>query len=328
MVIFNTNQARHLYVANSVGQIADDSVPTDVTSGMNIGQLKVGAIKAGDEYEDMYFVYKNGDGIITRSDAIKIKNIEYMNWVSSTKMKTVLNQTTVALDSSKYANFAAMANKTVVLTVNLREFIGIEDSENYPITITSAVTSNMTANTDAAKKAFYDALKAALDGAIASFATAPFTTSSSKDGLVITEAAQKWVRGKFSADPIHFDVSTMVSEDEAEWATITKAATETYVSGDFKIADLEYFTHRERADILGEIAWPYDYSWVPLVTPVAGTYTYGLLTIQYFYQGVAEDIQKSPRTMHIAVSDDNYETLKGYIDEFMGVEAEEDQPAG
>ena len=312
MIVFNTNQARHLYVATSVGQIADASVASDVTSGMTNGQLKVGAIKNGSEYEDMYFVYKNGDGIVTRSDAIKIKNIEYMNWVSPTDLAYKLRKATVALDTTAYANIAALASKTITVTVDLREFIGLEDSENYPITIAYDVPA--TAPTAAT---LYGALATELNGAIANFPTAPFTVTSSANGLVITEAAQKWARGKKTVEPIHFDVYTGVNVDEGAWATVTFAASGTTVTGDYKVADLEYFTHRERADILGEIAWPNDYTWTPLVNPVAGTSTFGLMTIQYFYAGLAEDVQKSPRTIHIATSAANYATLQGYIDAFI-----------
>ena len=316
MVIFNTNQARHLYVAASVGQIAADDVNTDATSGMSNGQLKVGAIKNGDVYEDMYFVYKNNDGIITRSDAIKIKNIEYMNWVSPDAMKTELQKITVTLDTSAFADVSKTVGKELSLTVNLREFIGLEDSENYPIVVTCTVPT--VANNDTGTAAFFKLFEDARNGAIASFATAPFAVSSSKDGLVITQTQQKWARGKLSADPIHFEVFTSQPITGEPWGIVSDpAGTSTYVSGDFKVADLEYFTHRERADILGEIAWPYDYSWTPIVSPAAGTYTYGLMTIQYFYAGLAEDVQKSPRTMQIAVSAANYSTLKGYIDEFM-----------
>ena len=313
MVIFNTNQARHLYVATSVGQIADGAVNTDVTSGMSNGQLKVGAIKDGDVYEDLYFVYKNNDGIITRSDAIKIKNIEYTNWVPPTAdsgimMATLLKKATVTFTGT----YTDWKGKTLELTVNLRQFIGLEDSENYPITISVDVPSNA-----ANAGAIYTLLENELKSAIAAFKTAPFTVTSSGSGLVITEAQQKWVRGKNSADPIHFEVFLSQPITGEPWGTVAWADTTTKVTGDYKVADLEYFTHRERADILGEIAWPNDYSWTPIVTPADGTYTYGLMTIQYFYQGVAEDIQKSPRTMHIAVSAANYATLRGYIDDFM-----------
>lgn len=317
MIVFNTNQARHLYVATSVGQIADASVPTDVTSGMTNGQLKVGAIKNGSDYEDMYFVYKNGDGIVTRSDAIKLANIEYMNWVAPANLAYKLRKATVVLDTNAYSAIATLAGKEVSVTVNLREFIGLEGSENYPITVVYQVPATAPSATN-----FYKAIADALTDAIASFKPAPFTVTSSASGVVITEAAQKWVRGRMSVEPIHFEVSTGVDADDPAWATVTYADSGSTVTGDYKVADLEYFTHRERADILGESAWPYNYDWTPLVTPVAGTSTYGILTIQYFYAGVAEDVQKSPRTMHIACSATNYTTLKGYIDGYINPSSE------
>lgn len=321
MVVFNTNQARHLYVATNVSKIADADVVSDVTSGMANGDLKVGAIKNGGAYEDLYFVYKNGDGIVTRSDAIKIKNIEYMNWRSSSDMATTLYKYTVTRNNN-VNSVNDLKGKTIELTVTLREFIGLEDSENYPIVVTYDVPSNAT------DTIIYGGLKTELESAIAAFKTAPFTVDSDSSGLYISQCAQKWVRGKNSADPIHFDIYTSKPITGEAWGTVSDPSSDGTISGDFKIADLEYFTHRERADILGETAWPYDYGWTPLINPVVTTGSgsgsgsganvgYGLLTIQFFYAGVAEDIQKSPRTIHIAVTDANYSTLSGYIDDFM-----------
>ena len=299
MEIFNTNQARHAYVVPAGGLKKLTGYDVDPATILTAaGNIAVGSIP-DPKAEDFYFVYRNADGDIVRSDVIKICNIQYATAVTAAKLAIPLNQVTVTLNTANYANLAALVGKHAQVVVNLREFIGLDFSENYPIVADIYCNSTNTASAAAFYKAFEDELK----GAIKNFKTAPFTVTSSAAGLVITEAEQKWVADKFSADPIHFSVITPVY-GEQPWGTVSApAASGSTVTGDFKLADLERFTHRERSEVLGKTVWPKDYEWTPIIKPVSGTSTYGVFTIQYYYAGNAEDVQKSPRTIQIIAPD-------------------------
>lgn len=307
MANFNTNQARHLYVALDVKTLSSQTTDpaTVLTAAGDIALV-------ANENKDICFVYRNADGIITRSDMINTAKIEYITSVEADDLAIPLNKKTITLASG--VTLASLVGKQIQLTIVLREFVGLDYSENYPIVVNLACTSTNTASASA----FYAALKDEVDNAIAQFKNAPFATSSSGSGLVLTEAAQQWVPEKFEADPIHFDVFASELEATGEpWGSVAAASAGTSISGDFKIADLERFSYRERSEVYGMTVWPYNYEHKYLVAPVAGTNTYGMLTIQYYYSGNAEDIQKSPRTIQIAASDADVASLKTAIEAVM-----------
>ena len=309
MANFNTNQARHMYVALDVKTLSSHTIdPATVLT--TPGDIAVNvAPDAASGIENIYFTYYNADGIITRSDMIDVKKIQYITAVEASDLVIPLKKTTVTLASG--VTRTNLKGKHIQLTVKLHEYIGLDYSESYPITIDLFGDNTNTAS-DAA---FYAALESELNDAIAGFKNAPFAVSSSGAGLVITEKAQQWVPDKFTVDPIHFDVyASVIAELDAPWASVVNADSGTSITGDYTIADLERFTHRERSEVLGMTAWPYNYEPKYLVNPVAGVSTYGMLTIQYYYSGEAEDIQKSPRTLQIAASDEDITAIKAAID--------------
>lgn len=314
MKVFNTNQARHLYVATKVvtlGPTTDPATALDANGA-------IGMVTYTPTYEGapsgFSFVYKNGDGIITRSDLIDAKKVEYANVVAAGALGTPLKKATVTTVSG--LTLTDLIGKHVQLTVNLREFIGLNFSERYPITVDVYGDSTNTASAAAFYKAFEDELKAA----IASFHTAPFAVTSSGSGLVITEAKQKWVRGKLSADPIHFEV-VCHPVDDMPWGSVAVADSGSALNGSYALADLEYFTHTERSEVLGYTVWPNNYEWTPLINP-ADDAELNVLTIQYYYNGAAEDVQKSPKTIHIVGPAAVTGTIMAALNTAIGIEPE------
>lgn len=280
---FNTNQARHLYVATSVKQ--------NVAGLANPGDIAIISVGDSNSPEDIGFAYINGDGIQTRSDLIPTRNVVYVSADKAPDIK--LNKATVTL-ASGITPATDLLGKNVQLTVTLRDYFGLGFSENYPIVVNVFGDATNTASATAFYKAFEDELKAA----IANFAAAPFDVTSSASGLVITEKKQPFVFSKKSADPIHFDVVCNPVDDELAWGDVAVADSGSVVNGSYTLSDLEYFTHYERSENLREKVFPYNYTWTPLITP-ADNAAYYVLTIQYYYAGKAEDVQKSPKTMHI-----------------------------
>lgn len=290
---FNTNQARHLYVVKNV-------ITKEGASVANPGDIKSVGLVTGSNTTDFGFAYVNGDGIKTRTDLFNPCKVEYV----TAKIAPVipLNKTTVTL-ATGITPANDLLGKHVQLTVTLRDFHGLGFGESYPVTVDVYGDS---ANT-ASATTFYKALEDELKAAVAGFAAAPFDVTSSASGLVITEKKQPFVFSKHSADPIHFDV-TCHPVDELTWGSVAVAASGTSVNGSYALADLEYFTHYERSENLREKVFPYNYTWTPLIVP-ADDAAYYVLTIQYYYSGNAEDVQKSPKTMQLAGSKDNIQTL-------------------
>lgn len=284
---FSTNQFRNLYVAKAV--------KTGTTAVSAAGDIKVVATK---DNEDIVLQYVNGDGIVTHSDLINVANITNMNRAAAAKLATPLMKQTVTLTSG--VTLASLVGKHVCFTINLREYIGLDYSENYPITVDVYVESSTAAT-------FWGALKTAVEDALAPFGSkAPVEVSGGSSNLVITEKAQKWVRGKLAATPIHFELESSLVPTAANpqeftaWAAISAPeASGSTISGNYKLADLEYFTMGERGDIIRTYAYPNDYNPTYLINPASDA-ALDVLTIEFYYQGNAEDVQKSPKTIQVA----------------------------
>jgi hypothetical protein len=296
---FNTNQARHFYVAKAK--------QTSIANVAAAGDL---AMLSNKDY--IYFVYKNADGEITRSDTIPVKGIEYYNKRTAAQMATKLMAYTVALDTNAYS-LSDLVDKTLTCNIAVREFISYDLADSVNVTAAVKVTSAM--NTAALfHKALAIAIAKALpkrdvpyfkvfsSGSEVTASTAEGDVTGSSDGVVLVATQQKWVRGKLSGEPFDLAVSFNV-EDEA-WGTVAVApsaiSNNTVIPATYMLADLEWFCLGERGDVYRGYNYPNDYTPTYMINPADTSTNYDMLTIQYFWQGKAETIQKSPRTIHIA----------------------------
>jgi hypothetical protein len=183
---------------------------------------------------------------------------------------------------------------------------------------------------------FYEALADELNASFSREVGANATSnpylefSHSANGLVITEKEQAWSLGKWEAESLMFNVFTStiyVGGDDVEWGTVTKGVSNTVIPNSKKMADLEWFTFKERADIYGGMGYPNNFDFTPLVDPTNAN-GYDALEIHFAYQGSCEDIQKSEKDITIIGSSANITTLKGVIDGFMNPSdsSEEEEP--
>lgn len=312
---FNTNQARHLYVAKALKDLAAGADPSEVLT--EAGDIAVRKTDDG----VVQLCYMNGDGIVTRSDAVDARRIEYVNSVKAKDLAVPLRKATVTVDADLAEGASKYGGESFRLIVDLLEYSGPDYSERHPVVldVTALVKEVLGIATDAEKK------EAERDVELFN-REYPFTFAKEDGGLSVTEKPQKWVRDKLCADPIHFEVRTSlaVAHDEyrpygepTAWGSVEWSDSGDTLSGDYRIADLECFTHRERSEALGRYAWPDDFEWTPMVQPKAGKSQYGMLTVQYFYRGKAEDVQKSPKTLQVAAPDGVVESLKAKFEEYM-----------
>jgi len=318
MANFNTNQALHLFVAKAVKTLAAKDDPAEVLT--DPGDMAIREIK---ESEDgpvvaFQFVSRDADGNIEATEVVKASNVEYVSSAKAEDLRIVLRKATIKLSDEVELEDLKGMHLTVI--VQLHEFMGLDYSESYPIIVDVVVTKAMS---ESAEK-LYEAIAKELEGSLLAFQqNKPFAVESSADGVVIKQVPQRWVLGKMEADPIHFDVTCSVVPTFldprvfADWATVTVEESGEYITGDYRIADLERYSFGERGDVMRESAWPYNYDPQPLVKPEAGKYQYGMMTVRYFYRGSAEDVQKSPRDLHIAGSDGDVETLKSAVEKIL-----------
>ena len=306
MANFNTNQSRQLYVA-----LTKKDTLAAVT---NAGDIACLANADG----DIYFVYKNADGLVTRTDLIPKGKIEYYNKKTAAELALPLVKHTLTLDSGVVdVTNASNYGKVLYLTIKVGQFGSFNDNDLVAVNVEVGLSSstNTPAKFYAAlANAIVDAMPKPVDKAYPMFrvfngnteVTKAAPATSINSGVVLVATPQKWIRGKMTNEPFDLTFDSTLYESNVDvltWCVDTKAASDVtgYVSipAKFALADLEWFTTGERGDMYRESIWPHNYDHNYMINPAAVT-DYDVLTIQYFWNGTAEDVQKSPRTLQIA----------------------------
>ena len=301
---FNTNQTRHFYTNG----IAVDGGTTSAT----LDYIKD---KETEVISGLYFKGKNADLLDYRSDIIDPKKITSVKLTTAAQMATKLLKHTIAVNTDEFANVAALAGKTVKLNITVHQLFDYDDANSTTFTVQHKVASGETAEN------FYAALAEAVKKAMPKpDKNYPFfTVASSADGLVLTEAAQKYVRGKLTGEPVRFSVSFGIaasSYDEDEyvaWGKDTVADSGTAVHANYVLADLEYFAYGERGDYYRGNNWSNNVEPTYAISPKSTT-EYDVLTIEYYWNGNSENVQKSPRLIQIAAAKGTLATMKSNID--------------
>lgn len=317
MANFNTNQARHLYVAGTK--------KSSIAGLANAGDIYVGTTATG----ELYFVYKNGDGIVTRSDTIPAANIEYFNKKTAAELAHKLLAHTIAVDTNA-VTLANLVGKTVTLTVNVQEYISLSPADQISVVAEITGDSTNTASAAAFHKAVAYAIAQAMpkrniplfrifsNGTEVTPDTALSDITGASGGVVLVATPQKWIRGKMSNDPFKLQVAFNYQPDnntDIAWGTDTVAASAisgySVLSNSYQLADLEYFCLGERGDDKRGSYWPNNYEPTYMINVASN---YDVLTIQFYWQGHAENIQKSPRTIQIAGSNAVVSALYDAVD--------------
>ena len=179
--------------------------------------------------------------------------------------------------------------------------------------------------------------------------TATSSDLSSCTGVVLVEGLQKFVVGKLAGETCPLSVSfrldggklgdfvwgkdaNLVDGANSTKVPATAANVNSYIStgtisptvypANRVLANLEYFAAGERGDYYRGAFWPND---CPFVQAIDMSKTYDVLTVEYFWSGDAEDVQKSPRMIQVAgtvtgsgsvtvnVAESLYDTLNGFI---------------
>ena len=309
MANFNTYQARQFYVAKAI----DDDLDT-------VGDIYLKTTVNG----KAFFNYVNADGLLTATDVFDPKNIVSLRKTEAAEMDIPLMAHTITLNTNEVASLTALVGKAVNLTVTINQFMSYDMADS--VSVVASIVGDAT-NT-ASQNAFNKAIAKALVNAIPTFAgEKPFKvfigsteiTKDTADGsypgsgsLIIVEAAQKWYRNKMSKEAFPLTISS--DAEGLAWAADAVApsavSNNTVIPSAYQLADLEAFALGERGNI-------YRYGNEPNYEPptymIDVTKEYNVLSIEYYWQGGAENVQKSPRMIQIAAeaadSDDVVTTL-------------------
>ncbi len=312
MTNFNTNQTRHFYVAGAV----DSNVDTNLD--IALGQTATG---------ELYFKYKNADGILTRSDTIDPKRIVDLSKTPKAKMEKPLMGYKVAVDTS-VVTLSNLVGKTLDCIITIQEYLDYDADSSRTFVASVVGDSTNTASAAAFHKALAMAIAKALplpdkqypmirvysSGSEVTATTAASDVTGASGGVVLVQGLQKYVRGKLNGEPCPFVVTFRYRKDNTEdiaWGTATKmtvaaintadssSISPTVVPSQYGLADLEYFALGERGDYYRGFNFPNNYDTTYAINLASN---YDVLNIEYYWAGQAENVQKSPRLIQIAGS--------------------------
>lgn len=304
MATFSTNQVRQLYVAKVLKT-------SDVLASDAAGSI---AVKNDAAKNHLYFRYKGADNLM-RSDLIDIKNILYAKATDADDMAHELKAVTVTLDSEVNAG-APVAGQDYVLRIVFKQYVGMSDEDQYFKYGMVHAYAGMT-HSDFYKKL---ALSLAKNFSREIVPLVKFVLTNSKDeavpvdattkessltetykALVIDEVEQPWRLGVMEQTPVYFEVQPVpitVNGDERIWGKVEDTKPAGTIANGKKIADLEYFCMGERGDIYRGVGFPNNIPTTYLVDP---TVKYNVIDIHYAYVGSNESVQKSEKTITLAV---------------------------
>ena len=299
---FNTYQTRHFYVAGAV----DSSVDTNLDIALK--QTATG---------EMFFSYRNADGILTRSDTFDPKKVSSLKLTSSDDMAKPLMAHTVAVDTS-VVTLSSLVGKTLDCIITIHQVVDYDDASSRTFVASVVGDSTNTASATAFHKALaiaiakalprpvkgYPLIKVFSNGTEVTASTAASNVTGAAGGVVLVEGIQKYVRGKLTGEPCPFSVAFRLADGnvgDIAWGKDTVAkcniTNNKVVPGGYILADLEYFALGERGDMYRGSMWPNDIQTTYVIDP---SKSYKVLTIEYYWQGGAENVQKSPRMIQVA----------------------------
>lgn len=307
MATFSTNQNRQFYVALAGGA---DTTVTEASAKGTIGGVKV----VGDgPCKELYFLYKGADTVL-KSDRIQLKNLDYLKLVDAKDLETPLKSVTVALDANVNSG-APVSGQDYILRINLRQFFGMSDEDQYFKDACVHATSGMTAAQFYTK--MVESLNLCFSREVGATKTSNpyFTFSASGSGISITEKEQSWTRGVGSFETVMFDViptTIYVDGDDVQWGTVTVSSGSSVGDGK-KIADLEYFCLGERGDQYRMIGFP---NYIPTDYMVDPSAEYHVLDIHYAFTDSGVSSYRSEKDITIVSKTKSIlESIKTAIEE-------------
>ena len=293
---FNTNQTRHFYVAGAI----DSNVDTNL-------DIALGTTATG----EMYFKYKNADGLLTRSDSFDPKKIVSLKKTLSSEMAIPLKAHTIAVDTNA-VTLANLVGKTLNLVITINQAFDYDDDNCIRVVASVVGNATNTANATAFHKALAEAIALVLPSADPAYPLIKVFSNGSEvtkaiakaggatgaaAGVVLVQGLQKFVRGKLTGEPCPFSVAFHLKDSntgDIVWGAISG---NTVVPANYALANLEYFALGERGDYVRGYNYPNEYE--PTYAINLST-AYDVLSIEYYWNGAAENVVKSPRLIQIA----------------------------
>lgn len=353
MATFSTNQVRHVYVANSIKTTGSGAKNPTITNEGDLGVFKV--YDSNKEVTGIKIVTKGKGGIVA-SDIIDKNKVVSVTVTSATKMRhKVKGVNIIPVDDLFGSNGKIDPNyvgKDFLVRINFEQYIGMSDEETmikhgvvrafsgmtkakFLNTLALSLAQNMGREIQELVKVY---LATTTKGGTEQAPT--YTTTigsevkksdkitdlnanhSDTTSIIIKEVQQPWSLGVTPETFVNFRVTTAtvdVDNCEMDVFDVKDFNTGEVFGNGRRIADLEYFSLGDRADLYRNIGWPNS---IPSKTFLDGTGEYDVTDIVYFFSGNAEDVQRSRKQITIvtpyAASSPISSTLKTAITGALG----------
>lgn len=320
--MFTENQVRQFYVANSTVAPKLDQAAT-VAATDNPGKMEL--VTKGDE---AYFMYSGAIvGDLQRSDLIKKCNVMDVRLSDAADLVHKMKKVEVTL-ASLNGSAAPIVGQDYVLNVAIHNYIAMDYNTTkvkYGVARATTTTASDLYKAIAVslaknfKREPVKLIKVTLKGITGEVdgTKAASQISGTATAIVIEEAEQPWRRGAAPQEFVNFEVNpstvyVQALNDDLVWGTVTDvtASNTNTLPNSKKVADMEWFFHKERGDKYGEMCWPYNIDTVYQVDPslAAG---YSMVDIHYYFEGNSHNVGKSEKTLTIVGTKANLKTLVG-----------------
>ena len=328
--MFTEKQVRQFYVATSTAADVIAPIQADSThkatdlSGKSAGACQLVINPDGDA---AYMLYKgpSEDGL-QRSDIMKRCNIISVNLTDAADMKHKMKKYEVALDSS--VSSTPIVGQDYILNVEVKNYIALGDDSTFR-KFGAAHAFNTTASNlyrDLAlslAKNFANLGTPLISVALKTSSTPVVVTGKTKKadlngtytGIIIEEVEQPWRRGVAQQEFVNFEVyPSTVYKDGADqiWGTVTDvtASNTNVLPNSKKVADMEWFFHKERGDIYGEAGYPNNIDTIYQVDP-SNADGYSFVDIHFYFEGNSHNVGKSEKTLTVVGTKANLKKLIG-----------------
>ena len=316
MATFSVNQARQLFVGNSIA--AGDTAAAIKTAFEAGGAGMIGIPFPASAGSEFYVLAKTGLGETLRSDLVKSANVESISLTAAASLIDKKKVHTITLNSEVLNSDSKVpAGYDYILRMSFSHFIGMTEDDTYykygQVYPTSAMTASdfykamaLSIAKNISKDSKLNTLvDIALGTASDDVPVTPDTKAASLTGtytsIKLSEAVQEWHLGTMQAEVIPFTIAGLpvrINGIDLGWLQDSVSLADATAVNGQKIADLEYFCMGERGDIYRNIGWPNVVPTKYLVNPASN---YDVVDVQFYWAGDAEDVQKSPRTLTLVV---------------------------
>jgi hypothetical protein len=132
----------------------------------------------------------------------------------------------------------------------------------------------------------------------------PFS-SVAATAIEIEEVEQPWRRGAAPQEFVNFEavpstVYNATTNEDVVWGAVTDvtASNSNAVVNSKRVADMEWFFHKERGDKYGEMCWPWNLDTTYQVDST-NAYGYSFVDIHYYFEGNSHNVGHSEKTLTI-----------------------------